>query len=551
MPEPLRLTLNDSQLKCGRERPTCTRCERLSARCNYPRPPNRRGPRGRRLGTQRRRNEAVSQQTSAAETQKSSPIPGYDASNSVGPNARREDDPLLPSSAGLDDTSAALALAYRSCHLLGYSRKSTDNNDYYDESLESELSRRCFWACWTSTCIVMEPEPYIKLAWQEVGLVPLPGLISNTSSGYTITLNQTMDENWISRSLDRRISSDSYPGSAAILMKMVGVWAKIQQLCKEHTSAPNAQNFGQLEKLSHLATSLFDESTTLRNSGHQNDPKTEGESLLLVHDALYHQCQIAAHWMIVPLLSGIPTDPTIRSDKQRESADTVLKHAELLERLLAPYLYGRSDISRLPPLVGFGAFVAGIVLLATEISRQDCGVNGSFTKECRNGPRIPAVRAIVHLLDHLRVYWRALERPWETLNSALSTDSFKYKRHATPMIVRGDRRVASSSDCERLEMPSGYNQSEDISSKQLQPSEAEIRTGELEAQLCSSTAPLNGNGLGAPDVLGRSGSPIDQVSLSRDYDWYSLSFAEAGLEQFAGLEPSTLFQQGWGWGSFG
>ncbi|PYH34875.1 fungal specific transcription factor domain-containing protein [Aspergillus neoniger CBS 115656] len=307
--------------------------------------------------------------------------------------------------------SLCLALAYRSCHLLGYSRKSTDNSDYNDESLESELSRRCFWACWTSTCIVMEPEPCIKLAWQEVGLVPLPGLISNTSSGYTITLNQTMDENWISRSLDRRISSDSYPGSAAISMKMVGVWAKIQQLCKEHTSAPNAQSFGQLEKLSHLATSLFDESTTRRNSGHQNDPKTEGESLLLVHDALYHQCQIAAHWMIVPLLSGIPSDPTIRSDKQRESADTVLKHAELLERLLAPYLYGRSDISRLPPLVGFGAFVAGIVLLATEISRQDCGVNGSFTKDCRNGPRIPAVRAIVHLLDHLRVYWRALERP--------------------------------------------------------------------------------------------------------------------------------------------
>lgn len=113
MPEPLRLTLNDSQLKCGRERPTCTRCERLSARCNYPRPPNRRGPRGRRLGTQRRRNEAVSQQTSAAETQKSSPIPGYDASNSVGPNARREDDPLLPSSAGLDDTSAALGIGTR------------------------------------------------------------------------------------------------------------------------------------------------------------------------------------------------------------------------------------------------------------------------------------------------------------------------------------------------------------------------------------------------------------------------------------------------------
>lgn len=110
MPEPLRLTSNDSQLKCGRERPTCTRCERLSAKCNYPRPPNRRGPRGRRLGTQRRRNEAVSQQTSAAETQKISPIPGHHASSSLGPNVHREDDPLLPSSPGLDNRSAALGI---------------------------------------------------------------------------------------------------------------------------------------------------------------------------------------------------------------------------------------------------------------------------------------------------------------------------------------------------------------------------------------------------------------------------------------------------------
>lgn len=78
----------------------------------------------------------------------------------------------------------------------------------------------------------MEPEPYIKSAWQEVGLVPLPGLISNTSSGYTVTLNQTMDENWYSRSLDRRISSDSYLGSAAILMKMVGVWSVHMLTCK-------------------------------------------------------------------------------------------------------------------------------------------------------------------------------------------------------------------------------------------------------------------------------------------------------------------------------
>lgn len=166
-----------------------------------------------------------------------------------------------------------------------------------------------------------------------------------------------------------------------------------------------------MEKLSHLATSLFDESVTLRNSGHRNDSIPEDEVLLLVHDALYHQCQITAHWMIVPLFSGITSDPTIGIDKQRKSADTVVKHADLLERLLAPYLYGRSDISRLPPLVGYGAFVAGIVMLATEISCQNRVANGSFTEDGRNGPRLAAVRSILQLLDHLRVYWRALERP--------------------------------------------------------------------------------------------------------------------------------------------
>ena len=48
-----------------------------------------------------------------------------------------------------------------------------------------------------------------------------------------------------------------------------------------------------------------------------------------------------------------------------------------------------------------------------------------------------------------------------------------------------------------------------------------------------------------PDVTEPSGSLAAQDLLFQDYDWYSLSFAEAGVEQFAGLEPFTLFQQGW------
>lgn len=106
--------MNHSQLKCGRERPACARCERLNATCNYPSPPDRRGPRTqrgprlvhraterrrehtrpRRPVIQRPRNESASQQTSAFEPQR--------------PNEPLEGNILPRSDAEVDDASAGL-----------------------------------------------------------------------------------------------------------------------------------------------------------------------------------------------------------------------------------------------------------------------------------------------------------------------------------------------------------------------------------------------------------------------------------------------------------
>lgn len=70
----------------------------------------------------------------------------------------------------------------------------------------------------------MEPEPYIKSCWQEVAEVPLPGIISNASSGPEIALHEKMDANWHSSVLEPGTRTDTHPGAAACLMKMVGVW---------------------------------------------------------------------------------------------------------------------------------------------------------------------------------------------------------------------------------------------------------------------------------------------------------------------------------------
>lgn len=53
------------------------------------------------------------------------------------------------------------------------------------------------------------------------------------------------------------------------------------------------------------------------------------------------------------------------------------------------------------------------------------------------------------------------------------------------------------------------------------------------------------NEVQAASMIGENDPLVSEISLPQDYDWYSLSFAAAEAEQFAGFEPYSLFQQGW------
>jgi hypothetical protein len=194
-----------------------------------------------------------------------------------------------------------------------------------------------------------------------------------------------------------------------------------------------------------MATSFFDDAKRYRSSNsdsnhesNDSQPRTpQDQDLLLVHDALYHQCQISIHSMIVPLFSGIAnennSEKILDAADQRQSATTVAKHTDLLRRLLEPYLSGQRHVSFLPPLVGYAAFVAGIVLLVMEIScpNRSSGINvitfgteasgngNDNTNGNGRGCRLSTVESILHLLDRHRVYWRALQRPVSFFRSLL------------------------------------------------------------------------------------------------------------------------------------
>ncbi|KAL3484767.1 hypothetical protein BJX62DRAFT_218240 [Aspergillus germanicus] len=457
-----------------------------------------------------------------------------------------------------------LTLAYRACHLLGYAEKIPNGvvGLDHDVSLESELARRCFWACWTSTCIVMEPEPYVKSSWQEVAMVPLPGLIRSTQSGYTITLGELMDENWNASVL---AAAAKPPPAPAILMKMVGIWAKVQLLCKDiKIGSILSKTFQSGRRLSQMATSFFDEAKPYRNcdsetnheSTYNRSQPPQDQDLSLVHDALYHQCQISIHSMIVPLFSGIANDTNLEervdAADQRQSATTVAKHADLLYRLLEPYLSGQRHVSFLPPLVGYAAFVVGIVVLVMEIScpnrNSGINVNGFGTEASANrnvnengnsqGCRLSAVESILHLLDRHRVYWRALQRPWEILHTTLQGE---FQKHST-------QNPPQQTNLQNSLVPAP-NRAES-SSEQPQPVTSMVNDTVISSssRLATNVDNNNDSEITASEGEGNAIDPLISginVNIHQDYDWYNLSFAEAGVEQFAGFEPLALFQHGW------
>lgn len=141
----------------------------------------------------------------------------------------------------------------------------------------------------------------------------------------------------------------------------------------------------------------------------RSDRGMENTPMVLFISALYHQCQITLHSMIVPLFSGTNRGPTIDPEIVKQSAETVTQHAELFEALLAPYMYGKGDITLLPPFVGYGAFITGVVFLATEVSFQDKTSRRPIPGTLPESRRLSIVQGTLRLLNKLRFYWRALQ----------------------------------------------------------------------------------------------------------------------------------------------
>ncbi|TVY79916.1 putative transcriptional regulatory protein [Fusarium oxysporum f. sp. cubense] len=425
-----------------------------------------------------------------------------------------------------------LALAYRSCKILGYDRRPADENDSCT-SLEAELGRRCFWACWISTCIVMQPEPYIESAWKEAAMLPLPCLVSGS-------FNQMMDKDWNALPV-RNLSENLYPPTTSgLLIKIIGIWAKVQLHCKAYVNRAHS-GLNSLRQLSQLATSIFDDAAEVRTSAYQGDQTTESQMMLFLHDSVYHQIQIALHSTIVPLFSGIPADEKIDTETRRSAAQTVIHHADQFECLLGPHLYDKQDVSRIPPLVGYGAFVVGIIFLSTEVRYHTQPASELPFNTSRKDRRLATVHAILHLLDTIKAYWRALQYPAEVLRSALEAAHLALSKPPRLIDSGNDELLRHTNDNHQSLPAEGLSTTIDSANGHLQSPMPDTN----EEDYAENTRPLNiSDESNELDIL-PDGYLTSQMDEGLDFEWYDVSFAEVGVEGFEGLEASNLFRQGW------
>ena len=150
----------------------------------------------------------------------------------------------------------------------------------------------------------------------------------------------------------------------------------------KHPPRKNVKEFVRLnEEVStsmYLAT-LFDLDTRVRQQ-HDAVPSDFGDGTsiqMLVGEGLrrsafhlhsiYYVCMIFLHASVVPVLSGSAASKGLSPLVTKLSATTALSNAFAFAKMAKEYLRTTPDFTKLPPFVGYCAFVAGSVLNAAGV----------------------------------------------------------------------------------------------------------------------------------------------------------------------------------------
>ncbi|KAH8688908.1 hypothetical protein GQ44DRAFT_734467 [Phaeosphaeriaceae sp. PMI808] len=326
-----------------------------------------------------------------------------------------------------DRATINLTLAYRACCILKYNQQS--NSDFAPTSplpMEHDLKRRCLWAAWATSSIASEPRSFATCAWSEVANVPLPRTSPDSGASLVSLVGQKMDEDWRCSTYKQTSREKDESPIWAEIMKIVGVWVKIQILATESSSYSDDRLFREMAHLSRTLKSISQSDSFSRWMMPHCSTIDHTTELRIFLTSLCHVCHIILHGTVVPLFSGRSFDVARTPVSTRNSGDTILEHAAMVGRMLQQYLSTDPDLTKLSPLVGFVAFISGSVLAISARSQKYTDHNEQsipFSSEIR------LIEACLVILDTLRTYWKPLQSPrklttynfdkWEMLQHTL------------------------------------------------------------------------------------------------------------------------------------
>lgn len=187
--------------------------------------------------------------------------------------------------------------------------------------------------------------------------------------------------------------------------------AKIQAFVAQHFADASSN-------LAHDMTALSDQANRIfyQDNARQPTNATSSQSVLngplagptMFFKCLYHLCLIILHSSVVPLFSGRPRSRFMPQDYLQKGAETIIRHVIAITALLNDLIARDADLTRMGPIVGYSAFVAGSVLTICEKSFRCGHSNGSQI----NVPKIDSktMTSVRTILRTLSLYWKILER---------------------------------------------------------------------------------------------------------------------------------------------
>ncbi|KFZ17772.1 hypothetical protein V501_01572 [Pseudogymnoascus sp. VKM F-4519 (FW-2642)] len=229
--------------------------------------------------------------------------------------------------------------ALQLAHLLGFGTERPDK----EGSLESEIQRRRFWACYLMNCHAPESMsvPEISKTAQKLRL---PWRDEDFEAGFCAEPGVSLD------------SGQSNGGIFSELVKAMTYWRAVFNLIKSPESSISARvsdihalDAQIAEWWSKLPTSLHLTLSSISGTPHSVLPK-----LLLIH-TVHHQCLCALHSSIVPLFSWGASDNTWLTARNL-SAQIAFEHACKASTLFEAILTNSNESSAIPSFIAYAAY---------------------------------------------------------------------------------------------------------------------------------------------------------------------------------------------------